>query len=358
MAPWIISADVAPRKIKTPEIPISPAHCITSSVVMKAEFQWTIENFGTKCRSKEVGEFLKSAHFKTPGDEEVEWFLKVFPNGETEEGFVSIFVYSHPTPLKLAGCSKVKVRQFLIDESNQMEVYKTIDSSYNFLDHGVGWGYEKIPQDNFLSVQNLRCICSLEYEIEKMANLEDPFSSTTEPEADLTTNLAKFLSSTTIGDVTFIVGRKEFQAHKAILSARSPVFAAMFQHDMKEAALNRVDIVGIDPGVFQALLRFIYTDQVDLTVENATGLLAAANRYFLDLLKWRCEKFLAQNLSMMNCCERLILADSNDAQILKKVAVQNIRKFSAKLKKTPDWKKMMKEASPELLREIIESVLP
>ena len=144
---------------------------------------------------------------------------------------------------------------------------------------------------------------------------------------------------------------------KAILAARSTVFAAMFQHDMKEAAMNRVNIVGIDPDTFEALLRFINTDQVALTVEMSKSLLAAANRYFVDLLKWKCEKFLAQDLSMKNCCERLILADTQDAPNLKKAAGNIIRKSSVKLKKTESWKRMMKEASPDLLREIIESLL-
>ena len=142
-----------------------------------------------------------------------------------------------------------------------------------------------------------------------------------------------------------------------ILAARSPVFAAMLQHDMKEAAENRVIIDGIEPDIIQALLRFIYTDQVDLTVDNAAALLSAANRYFLDLLKWKCEKFLAQDLSLKNCCERFILADAQDAPNLKKVAGNIIRKSSAELKKTEGWKKMMKKARPELLREIIDTLL-
>ncbi len=38
----------------------------------------------------------------------------------------------------------------------------------------------------------------------------------------------------TFSDVTLSVGATEFKAHKAILAARSPVFAAMFEHSMEE----------------------------------------------------------------------------------------------------------------------------
>ena len=33
-----------------------------------------------------------------------------------------------------------------------------------------------------------------------------------------------------LGDVTLIIRGQKFQAHKIILAARSPVFAAMFDH--------------------------------------------------------------------------------------------------------------------------------
>ena len=77
-----------------------------------------------------------------------------------------------------------------------------------------------------------------------------------------------FASTGIAADVTLVIKKKEFPAHKAILAARSTVFAAMFQHDMREAASNRVGIVEIEPDIFQAVLRFIYTDQVDLTIEK------------------------------------------------------------------------------------------
>jgi len=43
-------------------------------------------------------------------------------------------------------------------------------------------------------------------------------------------------------DICFIIEGQEVKAHKTILSARSPVFAAMFHSDMMENLLNRVDI--------------------------------------------------------------------------------------------------------------------
>jgi speckle-type POZ protein len=68
------------------------------------------------------------------------------------------------------------------------------------------------------------------------------------------------------GDVRFIVQGDEldFRAHRCILAARSPVFAAMFSNRMAEVSsstdgITLVHIDDITRPVFEALLRFIYT---------------------------------------------------------------------------------------------------
>ena len=53
-----------------------------------------------------------------------------------------------------------------------------------------------------------------------------------------------------LSDVTLLVGeeRKEIKTHKLVLSARSPVFSAMFQHQMAE---NRTNSVKIEDAEFE-----------------------------------------------------------------------------------------------------------
>ena len=159
-------------------------------------------------------------------------------------------------------------------------------------------------------------------------------------------------------DVTFVVGDQEFPAHKAILAARSPVFAAMFQHDMKERALNRVDIVDIEPGIFQALLLFIYTDQVDLAVRNHGALLKAANRYLVDLLKLKCETILVKKISSGNWYNCLTFAERNNSNNLKRAIVDFLRMQHSslpKILKDDEWKQL-KIDHPQLAIEILEKL--
>ena len=73
-------------------------------------------------------------------------------------------------------------------------------------------------------------------------------------------------SATTVAkrmtDVVLIVGRDEpisFHAHRFILSARSPVFAVMFESDFEEARTGVVRIGDIDPDTFGHFFKFLYT---------------------------------------------------------------------------------------------------
>lgn len=68
------------------------------------------------------------------------------------------------------------------------------------------------------------------------------------------------------------------------ISARSPVFQAMFEHEMEERKHNRVDITDVDHEVLREMLRFIYTGKASNLEKMADDLLAAADKvslYFL-----------------------------------------------------------------------------
>ena len=117
------------------------------------------------------------------------------------------------------------------------------------------------------------------------------------------------------------------QAHKAILAARSPVFAAMFEHEMEERKHNRVEISDVEPEVFREMLRFIYTGKASNLERMADDLLAAADKYALERLKVMCEEALCTNLSTENSAEVLILADLHSADQLKAQAIDFINTY-------------------------------
>lgn len=60
--------------------------------------------------------------------------------------------------------------------------------------------------------------------------------------------------------------------------ARSPVFAAMFEHEMEERKQNKVAIIDVDQDVLKEMLRFIYTGKSPNLEKMADDLLAAADK--------------------------------------------------------------------------------
>ena len=159
-------------------------------------------------------------------------------------------------------------------------------------------------------------------------------------------------------DVTLCLDGRKFRAHKSILSARSPVFSAMFEHPTKEKLSDFVDITDVEPEVFQEVLRYIYTGRIPTSrmEEIACGLMAAADKYLLEKLKQDCENYLMNKISTENCVEYFSLADRHSAEDLKKHASDLVRRFPAEVMATHGWKKAKKE-QPKLLCNLQEMLL-
>ncbi|GFT01636.1 speckle-type POZ protein B [Nephila pilipes] len=153
-----------------------------------------------------------------------------------------------------------------------------------------------------------------------------------------------FLSDTKLSTRT---GRLFF-AHKNILSARSPVFKAMFTNDMKEKFSECVYIEDLDDGTVHRMLLYVYTAVVkDLQWESASALYAAADKYEIISLKNKCAFFLKNNISPNNACDLLILADMHQDQFLKSVTQEFILKHDSDVMNSYRWNALL-EINPEL----------
>ncbi|XP_066358355.1 BTB/POZ and MATH domain-containing protein 2-like [Miscanthus floridulus] len=142
-------------------------------------------------------------------------------------------------------------------------------------------------------------------------------------------------------DVVIDVGGETFEAHGWLLAARSPVFEAELLAAPKEKASGgvvrrRVEIGGVEPKVFKALLHFMYTDELPSKIEEegqeeqqgavevamAQGLLAAAHRYKLERLKLICEEMLCQRIDLDTVAGSLAVAEQHSCDALKAACVE------------------------------------
>jgi len=110
-------------------------------------------------------------------------------------------------------------------------------------------------------------------------------------------------------DVTLEVGDKLIPAHKLILKARSSYFKTMFTVEMKERESKIVKIEECDGVLFQAMLKYLYTDEPPTDLDEIAGsLLVVADRFLVEPLKQICAQSLLKNLNRDNLRESMLLA--------------------------------------------------
>ncbi|XP_044574718.1 speckle-type POZ protein-like [Cotesia glomerata] len=172
----------------------------------------------------------------------------------------------------------------------------------------------------------------------------------------LANDLEHFYQSKINTDVTFIVGDKKFQAHKIILSSRSPVLAAMFTHDMIEKKTSRVSVEDITSEIFEKFLNYMYTDRVANLDDVALDLLKTADMYQIQSLKDICESSLIKSFKLKNFFEIVDLADRYRAETLKEHAIKYVVDGKRDVINTDEFKQLEKN-NPSLALELLKRVV-
>uniref|UniRef100_A0A6V7HP88 BTB domain-containing protein n=1 Tax=Bracon brevicornis TaxID=1563983 RepID=A0A6V7HP88_9HYME len=169
----------------------------------------------------------------------------------------------------------------------------------------------------------------------------------------LRNDLARLQADGTNSDVVLKTPTREFKAHKLILSCRSPVFAAMFNHDTREQNENVVQIMDISDDVLEQLLAFIYTDLVPRLHEMTIDLLIVADKYDIKALKSRCESCIFDTVTIQNATELLLTADRANATKLRTNIKQFIIRRRGEFIRSNDYQEL-RRSHPELILEIFE----
>lgn len=127
------------------------------------------------------------------------------------------------------------------------------------------------------------------------------FPSSKLSERGILKGFTEMFASQTDCDVIFKIGDEQIGGHVSILSAASPVFAAMFKNHTKEFQTRLVVVEDIPMDIFKLLLNFIYSSllQAPLNEERAMLLYEAAHKYDIGDLMEGCVDYI------VDCCIRL-----------------------------------------------------
>jgi hypothetical protein len=150
--------------------------------------------------------------------------------------------------------------------------------------------------------------------------------------------------------------------HSHILVARSPVFAAMFQHEMKETKTGQVSIQDIQPDIFKQMLHYIYSVQlsVPLTEITAQRLFEAADKYDIGDLKDECVDRLIYRIRVDNVINLMAWAHIHSVEELKEATLTFTSLHGKEISKQRDWENLTKnypEVCLEATRRIIDRMV-
>ena len=286
----------------------------------------------------------------------------------------NFFLYFLNPSLSLMSDMKLKIdfEMFILDVNSSNQNVCT-QKSQEFSTQKNSWGFEKfllrddLQNEDWLPKDKLTVGCEITFYgswktvsgCKYVAGAQNIEPVTTEScQQELSQNLRKLLLDKDLADVEIICGDKSLPCHTNVLSARSPVFRAMFKADMTEKKRGKVEIQGFSYEVLKNMLHFIYTGSLsttDLDETELADLLGAADQYQLDLLKKVCENKLCGIMNVDNCLRLLAIADMHQADRLKALGMElGIKNMNTiVIKSREDWKMCVKN-HPDLVVEITE----
>mmetsp|Transcript_46317 Transcript_46317/g.148758 ORF Transcript_46317/g.148758 Transcript_46317/m.148758 type:complete len:375 (+) Transcript_46317:80-1204(+) len=164
-------------------------------------------------------------------------------------------------------------------------------------------------------------------------------------------------------DVQIIIGAERIAAHSLILSARSPVFEAMWAHAMRENSEMSVTIDDLEPTAVRAMVKFMYTGTLDNELANdsiTVALMKAAHKYEVADLFDHCNAVLSSDLTEECALNHLMLADMFGSERLRGTCLEFVTRSSqriARVQQSLTFQELVK-TRPHLLAEILVAGFP
>ncbi|KAJ8676301.1 hypothetical protein QAD02_012088 [Eretmocerus hayati] len=334
----------------------------------RATFKWTLDYYDL-ARCEGPGDYTSSPKFHTwIKGAKFKWKLNIYPRSKDDEypNHISLYLESY-TYTRIHVHTTLQLL-YNHDQIKKFECYQFFHNNElgkaDFVEREL-----VIDEANarFLGNDKIVVLCQMDPqdgseidEIEEML-LRGGSDLTQQQKLENSCRIRAFdkleeaMDDDQFADVSFKVRGKVFKAHRVILATASRVFAACFEHEMREKKDNVVEIDDIEPGVFEELLRFMYTGRVRDLESMAEQLLVAADKYELDSLQDLCGNVMCKSLSVDNAIKYLKFANMHNARDLRQRVIKYIVANASRMVQQPDYESIIHE-NPAVLFEIIKSL--
>lgn len=138
-------------------------------------------------------------------------------------------------------------------------------------------------------------------------------------------------------DVILSVGTNKIAAHRAILSACSPYFKAMFTGELAESRQTEIIIHDVDESAMELLIDYCYTSRIVVDEKNVQTLLPAACILQMEEVQVTCCEFLQKQLDPTNCLGIRAFADTHSCRELLRIADRYTQQHFVDVKESEEF---------------------
>jgi len=316
---------------------------------------WEIKGFSqTDCRYLETTFSVKESNPASTAFEPLAnhtFKLRLHPQGNKssnlEFSFFQIF--------SLAQNAKFKAK-FYVYNSNDEEIATTIYSGAQQLN---GFFQYVRRSDLLKHIENddeLRLVVSVTTysdTVTRQGSYSKNDSEIDQQDDPLSRDYEKCFNDERFSDFKIILGERQkvLNAHRVILSARSPYFSALLSSHTKEFSTGEVIYPDVDYEVFTEMIYFLYTNKAPRIRQMALELMVLCDRFQVTRLKELAARVLKESLRTDNVCNVLIKADLHGSPELKEAAVSYIVNNSSAILKTSHWESLISD-HPKIITDI------
>ena len=170
--------------------------------------------------------------------------------------------------------------------------------------------------------------------------------------SDLTEEFLLDPDNPAFADVTLECEGVELKSHRIILAARSSVFKRMLsQGGFREQQTGRIKIEEMEVSILRQMIRYVYTDLVEVDEANVPALYYAADRYDIkNLIKFCLDRMLL-HVDATSAAECYRLAHLRGHRELRKKSAKVIQENFEEVRATSGW--ILLKADSHLLEDFL-----
>lgn len=375
-----LSKSKTPIPIPRTSFPSTTSSSVSSTDTVNASHEFKITGYESS-KGMGVGKYIASESFTVGGHT---WAIYFYPDGKSPEDnstYVSLFIALASDATDVRALFELS----LMDQSGKgrhkvhTHFGRVLDAGpYTLKYRGSMWGYKRFLRRSVLETSEyLKDDCLLvkcTVGVVKSCTAGPQILSLSSPPSDISQHFGHLLESGELTDVSLDVKGEVFRAHKLVLAARSPVFKAQLFGPMKDDNTDCINVQEIEPPVFKALLHFIYWDKlpdmeevVDLSpcpsqsqwasTLMAQHLLAAADQYGIERLRFLCETKLCEDVAINTVATTLALAEQHHCFQLKSICLKFVADpENLKAVMQSDGFDYLTQSCPSVITELLEYV--